>query len=64
MYHSIPGLYSPYFYGCLQEELEDMWTNFVTELASLLAQPDIDLSEEKRPIPFDATSEKSIDDQK
>lgn len=46
-----------------QEELERIWDEISPSLAIVLAN-EITLPEEDHPIPFDATLEKTIDDQK
>ncbi|XP_055382504.1 protein timeless homolog [Condylostylus longicornis] len=48
-----------------QEELENKWVELSNEIVAILADSEmIKLPEENQPIPFDATLEKSIDDQK
>lgn len=47
----------------LQEELEGQWDTIVSSLSIVLANS-INIPEEEHPIPFDAASDKAIDDQK
>lgn len=46
-----------------QEELENNWDDIVNSLSVVLGN-EINVPEEERPIPFDATSDTEIDDQK
>lgn len=44
--------------------LDDVWLRILPQLNVVLAGEEIDLPEHEIPLPFDATLEKSIDDQK
>ncbi|XP_020811280.1 protein timeless homolog [Drosophila serrata] len=46
-----------------EEELSSKWAELATEVCSLLAT-EMDMPEDELPVPFDAASEKSIDDQR
>lgn len=46
-----------------EDELSNKWAEIASELSELLIN-ELQLPEEDQPLPFDATSEKSIDDQK
>jgi len=47
----------------LQEELSSKWAELATEVCSLLST-ELEMPEDEQPLPFDAASEKSIDDQR
>lgn len=47
----------------LQEKLENIWETIAAQVSAVLAS-DIALPEEEHPLPFDAISDKSMDDQK
>ncbi|KAH8330259.1 hypothetical protein KR067_000539 [Drosophila pandora] len=46
-----------------EEELSSKWAELATEVCALLAT-ELEISEDELPVPFDAASEKSIDDQR
>ncbi|XP_070072337.1 protein timeless homolog [Drosophila takahashii] len=46
-----------------EEELSSKWAELATEVCSLLAT-ELEMPEDEQPMPFDAASEKSIDDQR
>ncbi|CAD6995329.1 unnamed protein product [Ceratitis capitata] len=46
-----------------EEELSNKWAEFAGEISEVLSK-ELQLPEEDQPLPFDATAEKSIDDQK
>lgn len=46
-----------------QEKLENIWETIAAQVSTVLAS-DIALPEEEHPLPFDAISDKSMDDQK
>ncbi|XP_052836882.1 protein timeless homolog isoform X2 [Drosophila gunungcola] len=46
-----------------EEELSSKWAELATEVCSLLSA-DLEMPEDEQPMPFDAASEKSIDDQR
>lgn len=47
----------------LQEELENTWASIAEQITSALTN-EITLPEEEHPLPFDAVSEKSLEEQK
>lgn len=47
----------------LQENLENVWPTIAPQLSAILSH-EITLPEEDHPLPFDAVSDKTMDDQK
>lgn len=50
-------------FSYLQEDLENTWALIAGQISSVLAN-DITLPEEEHPLPFDAVSDKSLEEQK
>lgn len=53
-----------YIFHRLQEDLENRWAANASQISAILAADTIALPEEEHPIPFDAVSEKSLEEQK
>lgn len=47
-----------------QEKLENIWASNSLQLPAILSNATMNMLEENHPLPFDATSDKSIDEQK
>lgn len=52
-----------YIHSEFQEELSTKWAEMAAEISQLLAT-ELGLQEHEQPLPFDATLEKSIDEQR
>lgn len=50
------------FFFC--QNAEDKWAVIASEVAAVLSSESIELPEEDHPLPFDAASEKPLEDQK
>lgn len=47
-----------------KEDLENLWASIGAQASSTLSADTLNVPEEEHPLPFDATSDKSMDEQK
>lgn len=50
-------------FASVQDDLENMWATFAPQLSTVLTNDTV-LPEEEQPLPFDAASDKPMDEQK